>query len=285
MTKRSLLFFAALCACQAAPVPRIIFRAAPRAVPAAPRWTPEGMLRELLGPLMPQYVASAFTHAGSGTCATSFGNGFALCQQKEVANGGSGATVTATLGSTMTAGHQALVFGFTCADSGCSTTSTSGITLTVADTNSDSHTQVTGGPFLVDVNHVQLTAWCFSSVTANSAFTVTATGGTPYYMTAAVSEWSGLTCTYDGTPAASFSASGVTSASASCGTTSNAVDLIVGFIELGGGSVTAGSGFTQVGQDVTGIQSQGMSVSATGAQSSAWTFSSTTYQAECMAVH
>jgi hypothetical protein len=211
---------------------------------------------------------------------TSYANGFTCVKQAGSANAGAGATATATFGSNVTAGNSVVVFAGVCADAGCNTNNATGITLTVANGASDSSTQVTGGPYVVKVQNgvsstsIKLTAWVFSNVSATTTFTVTATGGTPFYLASYASEWSGVATAspWDVSAAAVTADAAQTTLSVTTGTTSNATDLVIGYSQNSGNAYTPGAGFTEIGESVTGIEHEAKSVASTGTQTCSWSW-------------
>lgn len=223
--------------------------------------------------------------AGATCASTSFANGWTCVQQKGQANGGAGATATATFGASTGSGHMVVVFSESCNDVACNTDSTP-ITLAVSDGNGDTPVGASFNPCRLDTNHKTVYAWVFPSVGVTTTFTVTATGGTPFYLASIASEWTGgaTSSPFDVSACGNNNVAGTT-ASVTAGTTTNATDLVIGSIELGAANaVTPGSGFTEIGEDITGIEHEALSVIATGSQACTWTFASATYEAACLTI-
>jgi hypothetical protein len=77
-----------------------------------------------------------------------------------------------------------------------------------------------------------------------------------------------------------------TSSSITTGATSNATDLVIGYIQNGSGAaITPGAGFTEINETVSGIETEGKSVTTTGAQTctTSWT-GGTNWQGLCVAL-
>ncbi len=223
-----------------------------------------------------------------GQCSnTSYGNGFTCIKQAGTILAGAGGTATATFGSSTVATHQVLVIGFVCGNSGCSA-DTSGITLTFSNGASDSCTTMPGGATVFGdaSSRWKGHACLFTSTSATTTYTVTATGGTPYYLTAYASEWTGVASSspWDVVAATYQVAGSYTTATVTTASTSNATDLVVGFVALNdANAVTPGSGFTEIGETSNGVEHEGKSVASTGAQSCTWSFSSTSsWQGMCL---
>lgn len=219
---------------------------------------------------------------------TSYGNGFTCIKAAGTANGGAGGTSTATFGSATVATHQVVLIGFVCGNSSCNG-DTSGITLSFSNGASDSCTTMTGGAttFGDGSNRWKAHACVFTSTSATTTYTVTATGGTPYYLTAYASEWTGIaTSSPWDVVASTFQAAGgpYSSATVTTASTTNATDLVIGFIELNdANAITPGAGFTEIGEITNGVQHEGKSVASTGAQSCTWSFANTSsWQGLCM---
>ncbi len=224
---------------------------------------------------------------------TSYGNGFTCIQQTGAANGGTGSTRSITFSSPTTAGNEVVVFASVCADAGCTSTNASGITLTVANGAGDTAIQATNAPFLLtdgqngSTTAVKYTAWVFTNVSATTTFTVTATGGTPNFLALYASEWTGISDTspWDGGAGTQSPNGTQTSATVNIASTTNATDLILGYIgNWSGANITPGSGFTEIGEPLPGQQHQAKSVTTAGAQSCTWTMGSTAWQAACVAL-
>lgn len=218
---------------------------------------------------------------------TSYGNGFTCIKQAGTINAGAGGTATATFGSSTVATHQVLVIGFVCANSSCNG-DTSGITLTFSNGASDSCTAMPGGATVFGdaSSRWKGHACLFTSTSATTTYTVTASGGTPYYLTAYASEWTGVASSspWD-VVAGTFQVGGsYTTATVTTASTTNATDLVVGFVTLNdANAITPGSGFTEIGETSNGVQHEGKSVAATGAQSCTWSFSNTaSWQGLCL---
>ena len=218
---------------------------------------------------------------------TSYSNGFTCVKSIGLIQGGAGSTATATFGSNTSAGNQVLLVGFVCGNSSCNA-DTSGITLTFSNGASDSCTAMTGGAtvFGDGSSRWKAHACLFTSTSATTTYTVTASGGTPYYLTAYASEWTGIaTSSPWDVVAASFQVGGTySSATVTTGTTGNATDLVVGFVALNdANNVSPGSGFTEILETSAGVELEGKSVAATGTQSCTWSFSNTaSWQGLCM---
>ncbi len=221
-----------------------------------------------------------FSAAAWAQCSnTDYGNGFTCIQQKGTANGGSASSQVTTLSSTPTAGQQALVFGTYCGNSGCGGGNAASITATLANGAGDSCTIHPSAPWSINqgsAGDAKLYAWFCPNISANTTYTMT-TSTTSWYPTLYVSIWSGVaTSSFWDVGGSTATTSTVTSLSASAGTTTNATDLIAGFIILNAANaVTPGSGFTEIGEDATAAEHEAKSVAATGAQSCTWTFAST----------
>lgn len=218
---------------------------------------------------------------------TSYGNGFNCVQAAGVANAGAGSTANATLPSNAAAGHQVVVIGFACSDSNCSQ-SAAGITLSATATGSgNSPVACPGNPYRLNSNIEIYGCWLMDVSAPTKSFTVTAIGGTPFYLSNYVSEWTGIApalSAFD-VGGTSFSAPSTTSASTATGTTRNAKDLIMGMLQLSVSTgVTPGTGFIESGEYITGIQQEGKSVASAGPQSCTWTFSSSPWQGLCFAL-
>lgn len=223
-----------------------------------------------------------------GQCSnTSYGNGFTCVKQAGTILAGAGSTATATFGSSTTATNQVLVIAFVCGNSGCSG-DTSGITISFSNGASDSCTAMPGGAttFGDGSNRWKGHACLFTSTSATTTYTVSTSGGTPYYLTSYASEWTGIASSspWD-VVAASFQVGGsYSTATVTTATTTNATDLVVGFVALNdANAVTPGSGFTEIGETSAGVEHEGKSVAATGAQSCTWSFSNTSsWQGMCL---
>lgn len=191
----------------------------------------------------------------------------------------------ATFGSSTVAGHSVIIFGFACNDSNCATSALA-ITLSASTTGAGNTAVACGGnPYRVNSNIQVIGCWIMDVVTASTAFTVTATGGTPFFLTSYVSEWTGAgaAATAFDVGGANFTTSTSTTASTSAGTTTNSTDLVIGLIELGAANaVTPGSGFLEISENLTGIEQEAKSVAATGAQACTWSWTGgTTSQSLC----
>lgn len=218
---------------------------------------------------------------------TSYGNGFTCVKQAGTINAGSGSSATATFGSNTTATNQVLLIAFVCGNSGCSG-DTSGITISFSNGASDSCTAMPGGATVFGdaSSRWKGHACLFTSTSATTTYTVSTSGGTPYYLTAYASEWTGIASSSPWDVVAgtfqvggSYSTATVTTAS-----TTNATDLVVGFVTLNdANAITPGSGFTEIGEVSNGVEHEGKSVAATGAQSCTWSFSNTaSWQGLCL---
>lgn len=214
---------------------------------------------------------------------TSLGNGVTAVKCAGTANPGAGTPVNATFGSNTSSANSVFVFGFTCNDSAC-TTSTSAITLSATNAASETPTQQTGGAtvFGDGSSRWKGSSWLFSNPTAGTLARVAASGGTPYYMTALAGEFSGLATSspYDSVNS-TFQVSGSYTSATVSTTTTNANDLVLCFIELAdANAITPGSGFTELIEPSAGIQMQAKTVTSAGSQSCTWTFAATSsYQA------
>lgn len=225
-----------------------------------------------------------------GACSnTSFSNGWTCIQQKS--NGGypasatSGTTITLTFGSTTGAGHGVIVSAMYAGDSGCGV---GALTMTATVSNgTDTPVGAAGNPYLINGAGCDQRAyvWVFPNATPATTYTVT-TSATSWYGTATISEWSGMaTASPFDVAAAAGSGSAGTSASVTAGTTTNATDLIYGFLGTDSGvAVTPGSGFTEIGEDITGIEHEAQSITATGSQSCTWTMASTLWEGVCVTI-
>lgn len=226
------------------------------------------------------------SHLSFAACtSTSYSNGWTCVQQKVQANAGAGATAVATFGGNTSNGNMVVVFSEVCNDVGCSTDTTP-ITLAVTDGTGDSPVSASINPCRLDTNHKTVYAWVFPTVGATTTFTVTATGGTPFYLASVASEWIGgaTSSPFDVVACGNNNVAGTTG-SLAAGTTTNATDLVIGHIELGAANaVTPGAGFTEIGEDVTGIEHEALSVIATGTQTCTWSFGSATYEAMCATI-
>jgi len=242
-------------------------------------------MKRLILPIAVLLTASAQTvvsvrHrvASGGGGGTSYGNGFSLFQQTGTANAGAGATSVATLSGNATVGHKVLIFGYSCNDSGCGTDA-SAITLS-ASASGAGNTPVAcpGNPYRVGTNKGVFGCWIMDVSTATAAFTVTATGGTPYYLTTWASEWGGIAAAASAFDVAfATEVTAAETATVTTATTTNATDLVVGFIELSDGyAITPGSGFTEIGEFTPGVELEAQSVTATGAQSCTWSWTGAT---------
>lgn len=218
---------------------------------------------------------------------TSYGNGFTCVKATGSINAGAGSSATATFGSSTTATNQVLVVGFVCGNSSCNG-DTSGITITFSNGASDSCTAMPGGATTYgdSSNRWKGHACLFTSTSATTTFTVSTSGGTPYYLTAYASEWTGVASASPWDVVAStFQVGGTySSATVTTATTTNATNLVVGFIELNdANAVTPGSGFTEIGEVSNGVEWEGKSVAATGTQSCTWSFGNTSsWQGMCL---
>ena len=218
---------------------------------------------------------------------TSYGNGFTCVKQAGTINAGSGSSATATFGSNTTATNQVLLIAFVCGNSSCNG-DTSGITISFSNGASDSCTAMPGGAttFGDGSNRWKGHACLFTSTSATTTYTVSTSGGTPYYLTAYASEWTGIASSspWD-VVAGTFQVGGsYSSATVTTASTTNATDLVVGFVTLNdANAITPGSGFTEIGEVSNGVEHEGKSVAATGAQSCTWSFSNTaSWQGLCL---
>lgn len=217
---------------------------------------------------------------------TSYGNGWTCIQQASNQNtGGAGTSVTVTMGATVGAHHGAIIVAEYCDDVSCTKSGLSSITATVASGAGDTFESWSGNPYEsnaapIDVRYY---AWAVPDTKGGTTFTVTCST-TCYYLSAKVSEWTGMASSsvFD-VGAGGSSASASTAPSVTAGTTTNATDLVYGIIANDDGlAVTPGSGFTEIGEGGNGWEHEAKSVISTGSQACTWTQASSNYDALCL---
>lgn len=216
---------------------------------------------------------------------TSYSNGWTCIQQASSQNPSSATAVTVTMGATVGAHHGAIIVAEFCDDASCTKAGLSGITLTIASGAGDTFEAWSGNPYEsnaapIDVRYY---AWAVPDTIGGTTFTVTCSA-TCFYLSAKVSEWTGMASSsvFD-VGAGGSSASASTAPSVTAGTTTNANNLIYGIIANDDGlAVTPGSGFLEIGEGGNGWEHEARSVTATGSYSCAWTQSSSNYDALCL---
>jgi len=189
------------------------------------------------------------TQAAHAACSnTSFGAGWTCIQQAGNFNAGSGNSVTATFGATVTAGRPVSVLILLCNDVSCSTQFTHVITIT--GTARSSCTQDPIGVPYSSTNRERTAFLCVGAAGTTIIATSDGSGGnTPFYLTAVVAEWTG------GLTASPFDGNGVIAGGT--GTTATATKTVNLTTDLficaadnaNSATFTVGSGFTQVGQN------------------------------------
>lgn len=228
---------------------------------------------------------------GAAACSnTSYANGFTCVQAAGTANGGAGSSAVATFGANTTVGNVVVFFMSACADAGCTTNNAPSMTFSQSNGGSNSCTQVPGGAFDTAQDATQsslstkTTAYVCPITSAGTTFTATVTGGTPFYLTAYASEWSGVATTnfFDQvamgiSPDASAVTSTVTTAS-----TANTTDLVIGYIGTSEDTITPGSGFSEVQKPGSFNEVEAKSVASKAAQSCTWSHAAGSTQGLCL---
>lgn len=200
---------------------------------------------------------------------TSYGNGFTCVQQVGTRNnnGSASSPLTATLGANTVSGHQVEALLFFCTTSGCVGGATPTITFT--DGASDAVSVPTTACSSVNSQY-SFCAAIFPNVSATNTVSASWTG-TISYPALYISEWTGGATSnpFDGDAIYCGASSGT---SLTCSKTTTATDLVTGFaIVANNPSITAGTGFTQIGQDIAGDQDEG-ETGAANTYSVAWSW-------------
>jgi len=216
---------------------------------------------------------------------TGYGGGFTCVQSATIDGSAAINTVTASMGSSVTAGHAVVAMVWWCGNSSCS----------AAITNQ--HIQITDGagsacwstgaspntPWdLTDSTGSRsfMGAWvCPSSAGGAGSNNITATcyeaGHSCSYIDLHVSEWTGIASSsvFDVDAAAVSSSNGTTSTVTSAAT-SHAADLVMSWAGALGNNeaLTAGSGYSKVSTSAVNFMTEGKSVSATGTQTATATW-------------
>lgn len=219
--------------------------------------------------LIVAFVFAACLSAFAQCSNTSYGNGFTCVQYGNASNAGAGATSTVTLTGNTTTGNTVVVFSSVCGNLSC-TAGLSSMSLDVSNGASDSKAEIPGSPSVVG-DIFKKSAWVFSSVSATSTFTVSVTGGTPYYLVVDVVEIAGAATSSPLDVSQFGSASTGTSLSITTGSTGNATDMVIGQLGTLSGisNLTMGAGFTAVAANKTVMAK---TVSSAGAQTCNWTW-------------
>ena len=209
------------------------------------------------------------------------GGSATLVQYKEGHGTNGSGTVTTTFDSSVVSGHGVILMTSLCIDAGCGY-----IGSAITATPPTGAIAAPGSPYLLNSNSMQMDIWYIPNASAGTAFTITYASGV-YYAGVAASEWTGLATTSPFDQAtASGSTTAVTSATVTPSNTTNANDLIIGFIGMIGSAhtVTLGTGFSLAGQTTLGIQNEYRVVSSTGSWPCTWTFSSDQWNGSCAAI-
>ncbi len=205
--------------------------------------------------------------------------GTATCvQQASNINAGAGSTSTATLTS-VSASNKLLVETHYCQDLSCNTNVT--FTATLSDTGTSSCTPSPNAPYTTAATNQDLRfyAWLCTGLSAGTHAMKITTSSSSDYLTVVTQEMSGLGTAFDGANVDSSTlGTGSNPSVSTSGATTNANDLIVGYITVATTTPTVGAGFTEM-STASGVETEAKTVSSAGTQTAVWVASAQSWEA------